>query len=209
MQVGNRPSRVGAHQTSDTRLGCNRPCKGRCYSPSAVSQIWLFGSREAGHSGISAAFPNSREGSGSLYGQSFQKEPGASLEFAAAAAELLWIRVKEATDELPLSSSPVDPTLDLYPWLTVVTPCDLSHFDRHGFRALICGIRYVAGAKTLLAVSKAPSSSYGLRITISNHTWSMRNAAARTLLEGLSAWSNAHVFVLSDDTLTMEPHNVD
>lgn len=138
------------------------------------------------------------------YGTASTGTVSMSLEFAAAASELLWIRVKAATNEIPAGLTPLVVASDLYSWLAVDISCDLTGFDRYGFRALITAVRYVTGATTLSMRRQSKDPKHLVRVRAAGASWSSTAASSRDLLRDLSLWSNINVRVSSDGTVILE-----
>jgi len=138
------------------------------------------------------------------YGAASSGTVSAPLEFAAAASELLWVRVKAAANEIPPGAHATAPSTDLYGWLTVESSCDLTRFDRYGLRAIVTAIRYVTGAATVTAKKRASDPPHTIRIRPVGGTLSASAPSARNLLRDLSLWSNIHVRVNADGTIILE-----
>jgi hypothetical protein len=80
----------------------------------------------------------------SSYGSAFLSgKVTASIETAAATADLILGKYEELLKGLPQSTRPTDASRDLYSWVVVKgKPSDLRQFDARGLRLLLSSIRY-------------------------------------------------------------------
>jgi hypothetical protein len=143
----------------------------------------------------------------SAYGEASKGNASPSLEFSAAAAELLWVRVKEASAELPQHGTEIDKAVDMYDWTKLVPPCDLRGFDRYGFRAILTALRYVTRASTVTLMSDS-SAARRLRATANGGRWPLSQNVVREIFGAFSLWSQAKIAFRDKTSITMEPEHV-
>jgi hypothetical protein len=123
-------------------------------------------------------------------------EPDPALEFAASVAELLWSCSRLASDEAPFRVIPFSVTTDLYPWCTIGAGLSLVEYDQAALRAVLSGVRYMAGAQSLTIASDA---SGDLRLTPGKPRWPLDSDAAVSTLSSIAFWSNFSLSISPTD----------
>jgi hypothetical protein len=113
-----------------------------------------------------------------------------ALEAAAALAELLTVRLRDAETTGRPTRSAFDQAQDAYPWLKVTgDPALLGRYDRYGLRAMLTLLRHVSGAKEVAAVVDDKT------VTLEVPSDRLRGAAGSAFLVEVATWADLEVRV--------------
>ena len=154
--------------------------------PAVLSKYGLPGASEHQQRSFSQLAAESAKAIQAAYGIGVIREDvHASLEAAAALAELLTSRMAGMVDGRRFKAVPFDPTSDSYPWLDC--PDEARQFDRQGLRAILAFLRHVASLDRMSLHGE--DNELFLR---ENEVGALESPALK-VLEHLAMWSDCEV----------------
>lgn len=128
------------------------------------------------------------------------QQDSASLEAAAALAELLSVRMQDFQSAGKIVVSEIDPNVDLYDWLTISSGKERLRVDRFGLRALASVFRAVLRCKAVIVEEDERTL-----LMLSEEKRLAMTDAALSVLRRVGFWSNLEITSVENDALRVSP----